>query len=87
VFFIVAAGEAMLRAEERDELDAGRAGQLIDRAAAKSVLPSVIRDEADVLATQRREFFGFEDVDAKLHTPGAARRTFSGSALPGIYRS
>jgi len=83
--FVVATCEAVLRTEKCDKLHSRRAGELVDRAAAEGVLAGVIRDEADPLASQGGEFFGFEDVDAELHSSGTARRALRG-ALRGTRR-
>jgi hypothetical protein len=61
----------MFRAEERYELNPGRVKKRFNRRAALGVKPRVIRDESNVLAAQRREFFGFENVDPGLHAPRA----------------
>lgn len=71
-FFVVAAGEAVLRAEERDELHAWGVGEQVDRAATLRIEAGVIGDQADVLVAQGREFLCFEDVQAGLHAAGAA---------------
>src|SRR4029077_12124948 len=79
---VVAAGEAVFGAEQGDELDARGARDLVDGAAAQGVLAGVIGDEADMLAAERGEFFGFEDVDAELDAAGAGG-VFCGGALRG----
>ena len=66
-------GETVLGTEECDQLNARRVREQIDGAAAQRVQAGVIGDQADVLAAQRSEFFGFENVEAELHASGATR--------------
>ena len=45
---------------------------VLDGGAALKVHAGVIGDEADVLAAERGEFFGLEDVETRLNTANAA---------------
>jgi hypothetical protein len=50
-----------------------------DGGAALQIEAGVIGDEADVLSTQRRKLLRFENFDAGLYAPRAARAFGSGS--------
>jgi hypothetical protein len=63
----------MLGAEKRDKLESGRMKKQLDRRPAEGVESRMISDKSNVLATQRREFFCFENVDPCLHPPRAPR--------------
>jgi len=69
----------VLGRKQRNQRDAGGMRQAIDRRFFLRVEPSVIGDESDVLALERREFLNFEDVEASLYAPRPAfsRRSFS----------
>ena len=58
------AADAVLRAEQRDERDAWRAREHVDRARAVARPSGLVREQADALAAQPREPLGGEHVDA-----------------------
>jgi len=56
------AGDAVLGAEKRDQLDSGRLCEGLHGGAALKIHARVIGDQADMFATEGREFLRFEDV-------------------------
>src|SRR5208282_1278141 len=66
------AGDTVLGAEQRDQLNSGGLREDLYCGASLKIHAGVIGDEADVFATERGEFLGFEDVEARLNPANVA---------------
>ncbi len=72
------AADAVLGAEQRDELHAGRAGERVDRRLAAARAPGLVRQQPDALALERREALGLRARRcrrASARADGAAGRS------------
>jgi len=57
----------MLRVKKGHEFDARRVGQKVNEAAAAAIHTSLVGNQADALASQRRKALRLENVEAGVH--------------------
>ena len=80
---LLLAPDAVLRGEERDQVDVGALGQDVDVVASVGGAAGVVGDEPDAAAAHEVEGVGQEDVDAGVHARGCGRGGGRGFAPPG----
>ena len=71
-FFIGVARDAVFGAEKRDQMNTGSFSEEFDGGTLLEIHAGVIGDHADIFATERGEFFGFQDVEAGLYAANMA---------------
>ena len=70
--------DAVLGTEQRDELHAVRVGEDVNCASSLRVHSCLIRDQADVFASQGRKILRLEDVNPGFRGPACLRRAEGG---------
>ena len=78
------AADAVLGAEERDQLHAGRLVDHVDRARAVGRAARVIGHQADALALEQRKAVAREDVEAGCHRCDRCGRCGAGATLKSV---